>query len=134
MIEEIETRLKLGHYTTRTSDKIRRTELETMNYKYTKTISWDEPQEGKVILAHGGEVIPGRTIEIDPLIRAILEKEAKLTEYKQLEENKDIDEYWLSVNLPIPSERLLFDLEPFEIQSGYSRIYVTQFVDALRIK
>ena len=80
VIEEIETRLRLGHYSTCTTDEKRLTELEIMNYKYTRTISLDEPQEGKVILAHGGEAIPGRTIEIEPLIRAISEKEAKLTE------------------------------------------------------
>ena len=134
VIEEIETRLKQGHYSTRTTDEKRSTELEIMNYKYTRTISWDEPQEGKVILAHGGEAIPERTIEIEPLIRAISEKEAKLAEYMQLEENKDIDEYWLCVNLPNPSGRFLFGLEPFEIQSGYSRIYITQFTDSLQIK
>lgn len=47
-----------------------------------------------------------------------------------MEKNSDIDEYWLSINLPFSSERSLFDLEPFETQSGYSRVYVTQFVDA----
>ena len=134
VIEEIETRLELGHYSTHTTDDKRMTELEYMGYKYTRTISWDEPQEGKVILAHGGEAIPGRTIEIEPLIKAISEKEIKLTEYRQLEKNKDVDEYWLCVNFPNSSERLLFDLEPFEIQSEYIRIYVTQFVYSQRIK
>lgn len=134
VIEEIETRLRLGHYSTLTTDEKRLTELEIMNYKYTRTISLDEPQEGKVILARVGEAIPGRTIEIAPLIRAISEKEAKLTEYKQLENNKDIDEYWLCVNLPNSSDRLLFDLDSFDIQSGYTRIYVTQFVYTHRIK
>ena len=134
VIEEIETRLKRGHYSTQTTSGKCKTELYHINYKYTRTILVDEPQEGKVILGHGGEAIPERTIEIESLEKAISDKENKLTEYKQMEQNRNIDEYWLCVNLPVSSQRFFYGLEPFEIQSGYSRIYVTQFVDALRIK
>lgn len=134
VIEEIETRLREGHYSTPGTCDNRITELYHMDYKYTKIITMNDPQEGKVILGSGGEAIPVRTIEIESLKKAISDKESKLVEYKQMEQNKDIDEYWLCVNLPVPSQRFFYDLEPFEIQSGYSRIYVTQFTSALRIK
>lgn len=133
VIEEIETRLREGHYSTPKTCDNRITELYHMDYKYTRIISMDEPQEGKVILGSGGEAIPVRTIEIESLKKAIFDKERKLVKYKQMEQNKDIDEYWLCINLPVPSQRFFYDLEPFEIQSGYSRIYVTQFTSALRI-
>lgn len=134
VIAEIETRLRRGHYSKPETSTKQETELDCMNYKYTQSIIWDEPQEGKVILGLGGIAQPERTIEIEQLRKAIFDKESKLSEYRQLVKNKDIDEYWLSINLPISSERFPFNLESFEIQSGYSRIYVTQFVYARRIK
>ena len=134
VIEEIEKRLNQGHYYTQATSGKYETELYHMNYKYTRAIYWDEPQEGMVILGYSGEAIPAKTIEIGPLKRAISDKEKKLAEYKQLEKNKNIDEYWLCVNLPISSQRFFYDLEPFDIQSEYSRIYLSQFTSALRIK
>ena len=132
VIEEIENRIE-DYHCCKTIDK-KAPEIRDKHYKYVSDILWDEPQEGKVLLGCGGHAMPARTIELDPLRNAISNKESKLAEYKQLELNKAIDEYWLCVNLPIPSERLLFDLEPFEIQSIYTRIYITQFDNILRIK
>ena len=132
VIEEIENRIEDYHYC-KTIDKMT-TELRNKHYKYVSDILWDEPQEGKVLLGCGGHAMPVRTIELEPLRNAISNKESKLAEYKQLEQNKEIDEYWLCINLPPSSRRFFYDLKPFEIQTGYSRIYVTQFVDARRIK
>lgn len=132
VIEEIENQIE-DYLCCKTNDK-KETELHNKHYKYVSDILWDEPQEGKVILGGGGHAMPGITIELEPLRNAISDKECKLAEYRQLEQNKEIDEYWLCVNLPRSSRRFLNDLEPFEIQSGYTRIYVTQFVDAQRIK
>ena len=132
VIEEIENHI-YDYHSRKTMDK-KETELYNKHYKYVSDILWDEPQEEKVILGSGGHAMPARTIELEPLRNAISDKESKLAEYKQLEQNKEIDEYWLCINLPLSSRRFLFDLEPFEMQSGYMRIYVTQFVDALRIK
>lgn len=132
VIEEIENHIE-DYHNCITIDK-KTTELHKKRYKYVSDILWDEPQEGKVILGWGGHAMPAMTIELDSLRNAISGKESKLAEYKQLEKNKDIDEYWLCVNLPCSSNRFHFDLEPFEILSGYSRIYVTQFDKARRSK
>jgi len=132
VIEEIENRIEDYHYC-KSIDKMT-TELRNKHYKYVSDILLDEPQEGKVLLGWGGHAMPARTIELEPLKDAISNKESKLAEYKQMEQNKDVDEYWLCVNLPRSSRRFLYDLEPFEIQTGYSRIYVTQFVSVRRIK
>lgn len=132
VIEEIEKHIE-DYHNCKTIDK-KTTELHNNQYKFVSDILWDEPQEGKVLLGWGGHAMPAKTIEIDSLRNAISSKENKLAEYKQLEKNKDVDEYWLCVNLPRSSNRFHFDLAPFEIQSGYSRIYVTQFVDVFRIK
>ncbi len=132
VIEEIENRIEDYHYC-KTIDKMT-TESRNKHYKYVSDILWDAPQEGKVLLGYGGHAMPVRIIEFEPLRNAISNKESKLAEYKQLEQNKEIDEYWLCVNLPRSSRRFFYDLEPFEIQTGYSRIYVTQFVDVRRIK
>lgn len=131
VIEEIENRIKDYHYCN-TADK-ETTELRNKHYKYVSDILWDEPQKGKVILGYGGHAMPVRTIELEPLRMAISNKERKLAEYKQLEQNKEIDEYWLCVNLPHSSRRFFYDIESFEIKTGYSRIYLTQFVSARRI-
>jgi len=132
VIEEIENHIE-DYHNCITIDK-KTTELHKKRYKYVSDILWDEPQEGKVLLGWGGHAMPAMTIELDSLRNAISGKESKLAEYKQLEKNKDIDEYWLCVNLPCSSNRFHFDLEPFEILSGYSRIYVTQFDKARRSK
>jgi len=132
VIKEIEKHIEVYH-NCKTIDK--KTSLShNKQYKYVSDILWDEPQEGKVLLGWGGHAMPAMTIELDSLRNAISGKESKLAEYKQLEKNKDIDEYWLCVNLPCSSNRFHFDLEPFEILSGYSRIYVTQFDKARRSK
>lgn len=132
VIEEIENRIEDYHYC-KTFDK-KTTELRNTHYKYVSDILWDEPQEGKVLLGYGGHAMPVRTIELEPLRNAISNKESKLAEYKQLEQNKDIDEYWLCVTLPPSSRRFFYDIEPFKIKTGYSRIYLTQFVSARRIQ
>lgn len=69
------------------------TELRNKHYKYVSDISWDEPQEGKVLLGCGGHAMPAKTIELGPLRNAISNKESKLAEYKQLGQNKEFDEY-----------------------------------------
>lgn len=132
VIEEIENRIEDYHYC-KTNDKIT-TELCNKYYKYVSDILWDEPQEGKVLLGYGGHAMPARTIELESLRNAISKKESKLAVYKQLEKNIEIDEYWLCVTLPPSSRRFFYDIGSFEIQTGYSRIYVTQFVYVRRIK
>ena len=63
------------------------------------------------------------------------EKEKKLVEYKKMEENKDITEYWLVINLPFSAEH---DFENYVQQASlntkYERVYLTKWSHKLRLK
>lgn len=77
--------------------------------------------------------------EIDySIIRKKIEiKDAKLKEYKQLEKNKNIDEYWLNINIPYDEYAIYKPDDTLNIESKYNRIYLSTYElgDApLRIK
>ncbi len=73
-------------------------------------------------------------VEPNHILYAIAKKEGKLQEYRQNPKNADIEEYWLVVNVP-KEERCDFDyLKPFDIDSQYARIYLTQWSEMKRIK
>lgn len=61
------------------------------------------------------------------VLETIQAKENKLTEYKKIETNKAIDEYWLIMNLS-SDEQYYYkdDFTMTDIESGYSRIYLSQ--------
>lgn len=63
------------------------------------------------------------------------EKEKKLVNYKKMEENKDITEYWLVINLPFSAEH---DFENYvqqvSLNTQYERVYLTKWGHKLRLK
>ena len=46
-----------------------------------------------------------KTVENECIQHCINQKEKKLVEYVMLEKNKEIDEYWLCINVPIDTGR-----------------------------
>lgn len=68
-----------------------------------------------------------KSLEPKHVFETIQAKENKLTEYKKIETNKAIDEYWLIMNLS--SDEQYYYKDDFtitDIESGYSRIYLSQ--------
>ena len=68
-----------------------------------------------------------KSLEPRHVFETIQAKENKLTEYKKIETNKAIDEYWLIMNLS-SDEQYYYkdDFTMTDIESGYSRIYLSQ--------
>ena len=54
--------------------------------------------------------------------------------YKELEKNKDIDEYWLIVDFVYAQNVDLNKTEQFEIDTEYDRLYLVQNGDVKRLK
>ena len=67
--------------------------------------------------------------------RCIEEKEKKLVDYKKMEENMEIAEYWLVITLPDSEE---YDFDKYVQQSSfdtkYERVYLTKWGHKLRLK
>lgn len=73
------------------------------------------------------------TVKTEWVKQCIENKEKSLQKYKMLDKNKDVDEYWLCVNVPIESG-CYFDYFTDTFHSEYQRIYLTQNTDIKRIK
>lgn len=62
------------------------------------------------------------------IIRKLIEKkDSKLQEYKQLAKNKNIDEFWLNINIPFNEFSIYKQDDTMEIISGYDRIYISTY-------
>ena len=76
--------------------------------------------------------------EIDySIIRKLIEKkEQKLINYKRLEKNKFIDEYWLNINIPFNEGVIYKPDDTLNVESDYTRIYLSTYElgEPLRIK
>lgn len=71
-----------------------------------------------------------KTVEDECIQHCITQKEKKLAEYVTLEKNKDINEYWLCINVPIDTGRY-FDYVDYKHRSAYQRVYLTQNSDVM---
>ena len=67
--------------------------------------------------------------EIDySIIRERIEdKEQKLINYKRLEKNKFIDEYWLNINIPFNEGVIYKPDDTLSFESDYTRIYLSTY-------
>ena len=65
--------------------------------------------------------------EIDySIIRKLIEKKGqKLLNYKRLEKNKFIDEYWLNINIPFNEGVIYKPNDTLSVESDYTRIYLS---------
>ena len=73
-----------------------------------------------------------KTVEDECIQHCITQKEKKLVEYVMLEKNKEIDEYWLCINVPIDTGRY-FDHITYVHHSAYQRVYLTQNIDVKQL-
>ena len=104
------------------------------DYLYVEGINiWTDPSLSTAILASHAYWVKDMN---DCYINHCLEeKEKKLVEYKKMEENKNITEYWLVINLPSSEEH---DFENYvqqnKLNTEYERVYLTQWNRKLRLK
>lgn len=73
------------------------------------------------------------TVKTEWVKQCIENKEISLQKYKMLDDNKDVDEYWLCINVPTETG-CYFDYFTDTFHSEYQRIYLTQNSDIKRIK
>ena len=81
------------------------------------------------------DVVVGRTdafiiddkIDYSEIQRCIDRKEKKLIEYKKLEKNQSIDEYWLNINIPLTEKVVYKQEDTYNVESGYKRIYLSTY-------
>jgi hypothetical protein len=68
-------------------------------------------------------------------IHAAFPKEEKLREYKNIEDNKSISEYWLAI---IISDPIQIDIKNYQLHdtliSGYNRIFLIKGIHCVQIK
>lgn len=74
-------------------------------------------------------------IKHEHILKCVHAKEEKLPEYKAINSNRDIDEYWLLLNLPVDEE---YDFSRYDrstpIESSFKRIYLTQSNEIIQLK
>lgn len=99
-------------------------------YHYIRDIVIDKPLE-RSIVTYSYPARSAITIEHEFVLKAIAEKEAKITSYRK--ENSDIKDFWLCVNIPMGSYRTLYGFEGITIESLYDRVYLTDHT-CVRIK
>ena len=66
-------------------------------------------------------------IDYSEIQRCIDRKEKKLIEYKKLEKNQSIDEYWLNINIPLTEKVVYKQEDTYNVESGYKRIYLSTY-------
>ena len=66
-------------------------------------------------------------IDYSEIQRCIERKEKKLIEYKKLEKNQSIDEYWLNINIPLTEKVVYKQEDTYNVESGYKRIYLSTY-------
>lgn len=75
-----------------------------------------------------------RMLESECIDICINNKEEKLKKYKIIKINKNIDEYWLGIYLPTPSERQL-NLNGYKCKdSQYSKVFLLDINNKIQIK
>jgi hypothetical protein len=102
--------------------------------KYVESVSYHDLKDIDLVEFHPIRV--GYFITIDPkfVIACIDKKEVKLSQYKTMQKNKGISEYWLFIYNP---SNTFCDLEGFEMpefRTSYDRVYVTDLGRVLRLK
>lgn len=76
----------------------------------------------------------GNGAQLRWITHCVVEKEQKLQGYKELEKNKNIDEYWLIVDFVYAQNVDLNKTDQFEIDTEYDRLYLVQYGDVKRLK
>ena len=99
-------------------------------YHYIRDIVIDKPLE-KSIVTYSYPARGATTIEHEFVLKAIAEKEAKITSYQK--ENSGIKDFWLCVNIPMGTYRTLYGFEGITIETVYDRVYLTDHT-CVRIK
>lgn len=99
-------------------------------YHYIRDIVIDKPLE-RSIVTYSYPARGAITIEHEFVLKAIAEKEAKITSYRK--ENPDIKDFWLCVNIPMGTYRTLYGFEGITIETVYDRVYLTDHT-CVRIK
>lgn len=98
------------------------------DYKYIDSIEYDVacPVSDRTLYFCGN-------IKYSDIESTILKKEKKLIEYKAQSKNKNIDEYWLVINVPY-EEHMWIDnyKQNKDIVSGYDKIYITGWDDTFK--
>ena len=91
-------------------------------YHYIRDIVIDKPLE-RSIVTYSYPARGAITIEHEFVLKAIAEKEAKITSYRK--ENPDIKDFWLCVNIPMGTYRTLYGFEGITMETLYDRVYLT---------
>ena len=105
------------------------------NYKYVERVKFipGEIENGPYI--NSIEVFFSKTINDNHVTHCIAAKELKLQQYKMLAKNKEIDEYWLVINLPTEEH---YDIDQFTPQqtyeTDYTRVYIVHWEDIKVLK
>ena len=102
--------------------------------KYVESVSWHQRRDSDLVM-----VTPVRagyyiTLDAKYVLNCLEKKERKLSRYKKLSKNRDINEYWLFICNP---SNTFCDLEDFkmpEFKSSFDRVYITDIGRVLQLK
>ncbi len=102
--------------------------------KYVESVYYHELNDSDIVEFCPSKV--GYILTLDPkfVVACIDKKDAKLSQYKEMQKNEGISEYWLFIY----NSRVTFcDLDGFEMpefRTSYDRVYVTDSGIVLRLK
>lgn len=102
------------------------------NYEYVASYQEEESRYHTFISPHGGWC--SNSVTQNHILTVVRNKEDRLATYKEMECNQSIDEYWLVINVPKNERHDFDDLQSFELDSQYTRIYLTQWRDYKQLK
>lgn len=107
-------------------------EAGCFNYEYVDSYQEEESRYHTFISPHDGWC--SNSVPQDHILAVVRNKEEKLAAYKEMECNQSIDEYWLVINVPKNERHDFDDLQSFELDSQYTRIYLTQWCNYKQLK
>jgi ASC-1-like (ASCH) protein len=130
VLAEMRKRIKNGDFIAIEDDHQKLHKECAKDYHYIREIVIDKPLE-KSIVTYSYPARGAITIEHEFVLKAIAEKEAKITYYQK--ENPGIKDFWLCVNIPMGTYRTLYGFEGITIETVYDRVYLTDHT-CVRIK
>lgn len=102
--------------------------------RYVESVSYHDLKD--IDLVEFRPIRVGYIHTIDPkfIIMCVDKKEAKLFQYKKLQKNKEISEYWLFIYNPTNTFYDLDGLEMPDFRTSFDRVYLTGSGKVLRLK
>ena len=107
---------------------------DNLRYKYVDKVTVTESEDFLTNVYEDFDVRFSRDIQPHHLQNRIDDKDKKLSQYKMMDNNQDIDEYWLVIQIPSIEAFDLSETEMYsDLKTSYDKVFVNGFSKIIQI-